>query len=65
MEWSHRTIVRVFLVVGGIAFLVVGALDQSIFELALGALAVVLGAVGLWMERSGRFQGPGPDDFEE
>jgi len=50
MHWSPRTLVRVFLLVGGLAFIVLGTLDSSLFNLGLGAVAAFLGLVGLWME---------------
>jgi len=50
MHWSPRTLVRVFLLVGGLAFIVLGAVDGSLFNLGLGAVAAFLGLVGLWME---------------
>jgi hypothetical protein len=65
MEWTYRTILRVFLVVGGVAIVVVGALEGSTFELALGVLAIVLGAIGLWMERTGRYASTGSGNSEE
>jgi hypothetical protein len=53
MNWSPRTLLRVFLLVGGLAFTVMGTLEGSLFNLALGAVAAFLGLVGLWMEYRG------------
>ncbi|MEF8814694.1 MAG: hypothetical protein V5A55_12885 [Halovenus sp.] len=47
---SFRTLVRGFLLVGGLAFIVLGTLDGSLFNIGLGAVAAFLGLVGLWME---------------
>lgn len=47
-----RTVVRLFLVVGGLVFLVLGAVEGSWFEVSLGGVAMVVGAVGLWRERA-------------
>ena len=43
-----RTLVRLFLLVGGFAFAVAGALDGATFEVAFGLFAAVLGGFGLW-----------------
>lgn len=51
---DFRTVVRVFLVVGGLAFAVAGALEGSALEVGFGALAVLLGAFGLWWDRRER-----------
>ncbi|GAB7089834.1 hypothetical protein JCM18237_01050 [Halorubrum luteum] len=53
MNWTARTVVRLFLLVGGGAFLVMGALSGDALELILGALGVVLGAAGLVAEFRG------------
>lgn len=55
MHWNLRTIVRLFLLVGGTLFLVTGALAGDTLEIAIGAAGVGLGAVGLvseWKETS-------------
>lgn len=48
---DFRTLVRVFLVVGGVAFAVAGALEGSTLDVGFGALAALLGAFGLWWDR--------------
>jgi hypothetical protein len=50
IDIGFRTLVRAFLLVGGLIFLVQGAIDGSVSELGLGAMAVLLGGVGLWWE---------------
>lgn len=50
MRLSFRTLVRGFLLVGGLAFVVLGTLDGSRFNVGLGAVATFLGLVGLWTE---------------
>ena len=50
MHWRFRTLLRVFLLVGGLAFVVLGTLDGSLFNIGLGSVAAFLGLVGLWME---------------
>jgi hypothetical protein len=54
MDWNFRTGLRGFLVVGGLAFVGLGAMDGSLFDLGIGILAAVLGAFGLWRERTER-----------
>ena len=51
MELSFRTVVRAFLLVGGSAYLVYGLVDGTTFDVALGAFAAVVGAIGLWSMR--------------
>lgn len=50
MNWTGRTVVRLFLLVGGSAFLVMGVLGGDALELLIGALGVALGAAGLAAE---------------
>lgn len=50
MNWNARTLVRLFLLVGGTLALVSGVLGGEAMELAIGAVAVVLGATGLVSE---------------
>ena len=56
MDWSFRTLVRAFLVVGGLAYVAVGALQGDLATAAIGVLAVVLGAVGLYSEYGDRLR---------
>ena len=51
MELTFRTVVRGFLLVGGSAYFVYGLVDGTTFDIALGAFAAVVGAVGLWSIR--------------
>jgi hypothetical protein len=50
MDWQLRTLVRIFLVVGGLWYLITGALSGAVPSMALGAVATALGAFGLWWE---------------
>ncbi|MEF8775851.1 MAG: hypothetical protein V5A43_05025 [Haloarculaceae archaeon] len=50
MDWHLRTLVRIFLVVGGLVYVVSGVMSGSLPAMALGAAATALGAVGLWWE---------------
>ena len=51
MEWTFRAVVRAFLLVGGIAYLVYGVVEGGTFDVVLGAFAAVVGAIGLWSMR--------------
>lgn len=48
---DFRTLIRVFLVAGGVAFAAAGVVEGSTFNVGFGALAAVLGAFGLWWDR--------------
>lgn len=50
---DFRTLLRGFLVGGGVAIAVVGVVEGSTFEIALGAFAALLGGFRLWSERRG------------
>ena len=50
MSMDFRTLVRVFLIVGGITYAVFGVVSGSTFEVGFGALAAALGGFGLWWE---------------
>jgi protein-S-isoprenylcysteine O-methyltransferase Ste14 len=50
MSIHLRTLVRMFLLVGGAAYAVFGVVSGSSFEIGFGALAALLGAFGLWWE---------------
>lgn len=49
-NWNGRTYLRLFLLVAGGAFLVWGAVRGSALDVGLGAVAVLLGGVGLAWE---------------
>lgn len=57
MDWTFRTILRGFLLVGGLAFVGFGAVEGTLFDLGIGIVAAVLGALGLWRERTERSEG--------
>ena len=50
MDWHPRTLVRIFLLVGGLVYVGSGLLSGSLPQLALGVAAAALGAFGLWWE---------------
>ena len=55
MDVSYRTVLRVFLVVGGTGLLLLGVLDADVVNIGIGAVALFLGAIGLaaeWREAS-------------
>jgi len=51
METDFRTLVRGFLLVGGIAFAAFGVVEGSTFNVGFGVVAAFLGGFGLWWER--------------
>ncbi|MEF8782343.1 MAG: hypothetical protein V5A39_02565 [Haloarculaceae archaeon] len=57
MDVSFRTLLRLFLVVGGLGYVAWGALDARTTFVGLGLLAVALGLFGLWREGFGRKTG--------
>jgi len=59
MDLGFRTLLRGFLLVGGFLFFLRGAINGSLFDLGLGAVATLVGGVGLWWELRG---GAGSDD---
>ncbi|WP_255190570.1 hypothetical protein [Natronobeatus ordinarius] len=50
MHWNLRTVVRLFLLVGGVLALASGTLGGSTTTLLVGAVAMGLGVVGLVTE---------------
>ena len=48
MDITARTILRLFLLIGGVIVLVFGIIDESTLNIAVGLLAAILGAIGLW-----------------
>jgi hypothetical protein len=50
MDVDLRLLLRVFLVVGGLAYVGWGFLEGGTTFLAIGALAVVVGLYGIWRE---------------
>ncbi|WP_418282953.1 hypothetical protein [Halorubrum sp. DTA98] len=53
MNWRFRTLVRLFLLLGGAVFFATGVLGGDPFETLIGAAGILLGAVGLASERFG------------
>jgi hypothetical protein len=51
MDIGVRAVVRVFLLVGGLAFAIVGGLEGSGGQVAFGVFAALLGGFGLWWRR--------------
>jgi len=52
VDWTARTFLRAFLLVGGLGFLVAGAGGGAPVDVGLGVAAALLGAFGLWTERT-------------
>jgi len=50
MDRDFRTLLRGFLLVGGIVFLGLGVLRGDQFNVALGALAAAMGGFGLYWD---------------
>ncbi len=50
LHWTPRTILRLFLVIGGIGLIILGILGNDVINMVLGGLAAILGAGGLWYE---------------
>lgn len=48
---DFRTLVRGFLVLGGLAYAAFGVLAGSTVTVGFGVLAALLGAFGLWWDR--------------
>jgi hypothetical protein len=48
MDFGFRTLVRLFLVVGGVAFAASGVSRGSTVRVGFGLLAALLGGFGLW-----------------
>lgn len=65
MDWTYRTVLRVFLVVGGGALLVLGILNSDVLNVGVGAIAVLLGGVGLAHEWRQASEGQGEDQPSE
>lgn len=52
MDWDGRTLLRGFLLVGGLLFLGAGLVRGELFDVGIGAFAAVLGGFGLWWEHN-------------
>lgn len=50
MDVSYRTVLRVFLVVGGTGLLLLGVVNNDTVNIGIGAVALLLGAIGLVSE---------------
>lgn len=50
MDWDARTLLRGFLLVGGLFFLGAGLVRGELFDVGVGGFAAVLGGFGLWWE---------------
>jgi len=50
MVSTARTVVRGFLLLGGLALAGVGAVEGSTVDVVVGGVAAVLGFVGLWLQ---------------
>lgn len=54
MDVTPRTVLRAFLLIGGIAVLALGIVNESTTQLAVGAIAAILGGLGLYGEWQGQ-----------
>ena len=52
LNWGFRTFLRIGLVIAGVVFLFWWTETGDSIDLILGLLAVVVGAAGLWLERT-------------
>lgn len=52
MEITPRTLLRAFLVIGGVAIAGMGIADGELWRIALGGAAALLGGFGLWYQYS-------------
>jgi len=50
MSVGFRTLLRGFMIVGGVAFAVSGAATGSALEVGFGLFAALLGGFGLWWD---------------
>ena len=50
MDWNVRTLLRSFLLAGGLVYLAAGVLSGTPSQLVIGGVAAALGAFGLWWE---------------
>lgn len=60
MEWNFRTVIRAFLVVGGIGLLAFGIATGDTLRIVIGGVALGVGAAGLVSEWR-----DDPDDSQE
>lgn len=49
-EIGFRTLVRGFLLIGGLVFVAWGVIEGSLANIGLGLVATLLGGIGLWWE---------------
>ena len=57
MEITPRTLLRAFLVIGGLAIAGMGIADEELWRIALGVAAATLGGFGLWYQYSQEREG--------
>lgn len=57
MDLSFRTVLRGFLLAGGVVFILLGVVEGSTFNVVLGGVAAFLGAIGIWAEWQGQGMG--------
>lgn len=58
MSIGFRTLVRGFMLVGGVAYAVSGAITGSPFEVGFGLFAALFGGFGLWWDARDSSSGP-------
>lgn len=52
MAGTYRTLLRAFLLLGGLAYVLFGIVAGTTLDIGLGAFAAIVGAIGLWWEQS-------------
>ena len=50
MDLTPRTVLRAFLLVGGIAVLGLGIIEESLVQIGIGVVAMLLGGFGLYTQ---------------
>lgn len=50
MNWNFQTYLRLFLLFGGIAFLLFGDVSGDYVRIGIGVIAVIFGSIGLAYE---------------
>ncbi len=49
---QFRTLLRAFLLLGGLAYVLFGVVAGTSLDIGIGLLAATVGGIGLWWERS-------------
>lgn len=62
MAGSYRTVLRAFLLLGGLAYVLFGTLAGTTLDIGIGLLAAIVGGIGLWWERSAGSREPAQEE---